>query len=146
MLFHQQLTDNPVDVAAHDPLAGRLRLVDPFALTAVLGNGLVMSDVVTDRHPPAAASTDRQALKEGRSLSRRAGPPVGSIGGRVRPETAKVLLVFGPGDVAGMGIEDEGVPFLPGKALARPARLSGPFGSGASVGKSPGIARVLSIR
>src|SRR5581483_4906379 len=112
--LHQQVADGPVEGAADDPLAGRFCPLDALPLAAVLGHGLAPTSVIADGHAPTATPADGETLEEGWSFPGRAVAAVGAIGGGVGPQLGQVLLVFAPGDVTGVGVEDECVPLLSG--------------------------------
>ena len=83
----------------------------------------------------------------------RAGPSRGGLDRRSWPwaraflaELLDVRLVFGPRDVAFMGIRDQHVPFLPGKGLDVHAAFGLSAGPGAAIGKGSGVARVVEHR
>src|SRR2546427_487195 len=80
--------------------------------------GAKSADVISDIHAPAANATNGQALKQRRAFSWRALTPLWTKSVCVFSKSALILLVFFPGDVAGMGASEQGVPFR-----LRPSRL-----------------------
>jgi hypothetical protein len=61
--LHEQLADRVVERAPVDLLTDRLGALDAMALTHVVRDATTAGGMVTDRHPLAAHSADRQALK-----------------------------------------------------------------------------------
>ena len=100
----ENVADRVIERAAVNRLAdaGESR-VDPRAATPVVWHGSGVVAVVADRHPFAAAAADREALQERRPFARRASAAIGATRLGIRLETAQVLFVVLPGDVARMG-------------------------------------------
>ena len=98
--------------------------------------------MVNHLHALAADAADHQTLQQRGTLTRRALATLGAEGMRIRLKPSLVLLVFVPGDVAEMGVEQQSVPLvlryaLLLGALQRPAYASAPIHEG------PCITRVM---
>src|SRR6266545_6552705 len=70
-------------------------------------------------------------------------PPIGAAGLRVVVQATEVLLVLGPGDVAGVCIADQRMPLLTRKLRTQLASLRSPARLAASIDEGAGKARVL---
>jgi hypothetical protein len=114
-------------------------VLDALPLADVLGHELSVTGVVTHAHALAAAPADGQTLQQGGALTRRALASLGAVRLRVLVQALKVCFVLLPGEVAGVGSEDQRVPFLARQlttaflAAGQPASPAAPVGEGARV-------------
>jgi hypothetical protein len=89
----------PVESAAHNSLAESFTVLDTVALAAVLRHELRVAHVVADAHANTTATAHHQTLEQPAPRA------VDRVADRcLRPgivaQTANILLVLGPGDVA----------------------------------------------
>lgn len=76
---------------------------------AVIRHRLAMIAMIPHGHALAAVAADRESLEQGRPFARRTPPPIGTAGLGIYLETAQILFVLVPGDIA--GYESLGSPF-----------------------------------
>src|SRR3954470_23285686 len=92
--FYQQSAHRIVDVVSDDSLTYRHRVFDAVLLADVLRHEILMTDVVSNRHPAAASATNHQALQQCWTLARRTLAAVGSIRVGVFLEPPEVLFII----------------------------------------------------
>ena len=134
----EELSDGAVDVLPGDGLAG---WGGGFGAAAeVSGEELSGACLVSDDHAAAADAAEDEPLQESGPLARGA-LAVGAEGGGGAGEPLLVGLELLPGEISGVGVPDEGHPFLAGSRAGRAAARASAV-LGASVGVGAGVARV----
>src|SRR5260370_26418715 len=116
--FHQQRSDCQVQAVAGDSLA--VAVINPIHLARALADvdrsEARFALAITDSHSASAYSADGQPLQQRWTFPSRAALFY-SLVRRIFLKTAEILLVRLPSDIAGMRIQDQSVPFLPGQGL-----------------------------
>jgi hypothetical protein len=97
--FYQELAHRIVDVVSNDSLTYCYRVFDAVLLADVLGHEVLLTDVVSNRHPAAASATNHQALQQCWTFARRTLAAVGSVRMGVFLEPPEVLFIIFPGDI-----------------------------------------------
>jgi hypothetical protein len=109
--FDQQLADGSIDASAVNHLAWRFAALLCAAVAFVVGDELSALSVVGHAHGVAAKATQRQSLQQGQPCASWTAM-VGVPHLLVLPQLPLVVLVLFPGDVAGVGVAQQGVPLL----------------------------------
>src|SRR5205807_10012035 len=86
-------------------------MFDSFALTKVLRPQPAVADVIANRHPLATAAAEDQSLQQCWPFAGRALTPVLSHRLCTFVKALPVLLVVFPGQIAGAGSRNQGLPF-----------------------------------
>jgi hypothetical protein len=111
--FNQKSAYSLVDIRSRDMLTNPLSALYPFALAHIVRLKTLFPAMITNRHTPAAYSTDHQSLQQSWTFSWRALAAVGAVGRRVFGQAFLVLFEFVPRNVARMRIGNKRNPFLP---------------------------------
>ncbi len=139
----QELADGRIDGGTGHGVTRCRAGLDGLSHAAVVGNLDTAPLVIADGHAPPAASTHRQPLEQRRPFTRRATATFTSVRGGVGSQSHLVEFELFPGDVAGVGIEDQRGPVLTRHLLGGDLAVDALATTQSPIGERTRIARIV---